>query len=258
MTTPVSVTIVTFNEERNIRDCLESVSWADEIIVIDSFSSDATVSICREYAAKVFIEPWEGFAATKQKALDRAAHRWVLSLDADERITKNLRDEIIDALDNVSKDVAGFFIPRRNFFGGVWVKYGGWFPDYTMRLVDKSRSSFPPRAVHEAISVKGATRRLKEPMLHYTYRTISDYIERMQRYTSLGARDVTPGPIRLSLPMIYSRRWYSFIRRFFFQRGFLDGRLGLILADLHAMQTYVKYLKARELYKKRNRPKDTD
>ncbi|MFQ5587049.1 MAG: glycosyltransferase family 2 protein, partial [Thermodesulfobacteriota bacterium] len=190
----LSVTIITLNEEENIRDCLESVRWAEEVVVSDSGSSDGTVSICGEYDARVFSDEWLGFGKQKNLCIDRASHDWILNIDADERVTPGLRGEIERVVRAPSRGgkgrIDGYYIPRKNFFLGRWIRHGGWFPDYNLRLFRKGKGRFKEREVHEAVVVKGGVGYLKQPLEHYTYRSISGYLKRMDRYSTLAAREM--------------------------------------------------------------------
>ncbi len=165
----LSVAIITHNEEDNIRDALESVKWADEIVVVDSFSTDRTQVICREYTDRVYSVEWTGFSEQKNRAVSMTRYPWVFVLDADERITETLRDEII-ALLRKSPAVDGYFVPRKNYFGNRWIRHGGWWPDYTLRLFRREKGLFEMREVHEAVKLNGNTGRLKNPIEHYITR----------------------------------------------------------------------------------------
>ncbi|MFC2140518.1 glycosyltransferase family 2 protein [Candidatus Auribacterota bacterium] len=190
----ISVCIITFDEEKNIRACLESVKWAEEIIIVDSFSQDKTIEICKEYTDKIYQVDWEGFGKTKNLALSYATQPWILSLDADERVNEALKDEIL-AIDQRSD---GYFIPRKSFFGGKWIKYCGWYPDYTIRLIKNGHGKFKEQKVHEAIEIKGNVVYLKCPLIHYTYKDITDFVRRLNRYSTLSAEEKT-GLSRISL-----------------------------------------------------------
>jgi glycosyltransferase involved in cell wall biosynthesis len=241
---PVSVVIVTKDEEENIKDAIESVKDFSEIIVIDSFSSDRTVAICRSYTEKVFQEQWQGYARQKQAGINRASLPWVLILDADERVTPDLKSEISHAISDNRHD--GFYLPRKNFFLGRWIRHGGWWPDYTLRLFRKERGFIEDREVHEKVVVKNRTGYLKHPMEHYTSRTLSDFLKKMEEYSTLSSRELgkkghMPGLLSLAL-----RPLFTFVKMFFIRRGFLDGSYGLILSLLYSYYTFLKYAKAWE------------
>lgn len=248
---PVSVVIVTRNEEKNIGDALESVKDFEDIVVVDSFSEDRTVKICRQYTSRVFQHEWQGYAKQKQMAVDYAKRPWVLILDADERITPELKNEISNLFtDNASRITHGYYVPRKNFFLEKWIKYSGWWPDYTLRLFRKDLSFVEQREVHEKIIVKGHVDYLKNPLEHYTYRTISDYIKKMENYSTLSAQEILhrnprPSSTFLALKMMISPV-FTFLKMFFIKQGFRDRVHGLMLAVLYSFYTFLKYAKVWE------------
>lgn len=246
MKIPVSVAIITKNEEKNIRDALESVKDFEEIVIVDSFSDDRTVEICREYTDKIFQIEWKGFAKQKQFAIDKATLPWVFVLDADEKVTEPLKVEIIEKVKDTG--VVGYFIPRKNFFIGKWIKHSGWWPDYTLRLFKKDRGRMEERQVHEKIAVDGKTDYIKEPMLHYTYQNIEDFIVKMQKYSTLSAMEFlnkNPSKYRILIKMIFAPV-FTFFKMFILRLGFLDGIRGFILAVFYSFYSFLKYAKAWE------------
>ncbi len=276
----LSVVIITFNEEANIARTLQSVQplVADgrgEIIVVDSGSTDRTVEIAKAQGAKVFVEEWKGFAAQKNSAIDKATGDWILSLDADEEVDPDLQQavrELLQAMDRLSAldrqsgahspenvysgsagvlgaDFVGLWIPRKNEFLGRWIKHGGFWPDPKLRLFRRGTGRFENRAVHEDVQVEGPTRHIQRgALLHHSYPTISDYIEHMNRYSSLGAAMVVAkGPLHFSVVNIAFRPLFTFIYNYFFRLGFLDGREGLLLHLNHAVYVSWKYAKAWEI-----------
>jgi glycosyltransferase involved in cell wall biosynthesis len=240
--------IVTKDEEKNIQDALESVKEFSEIVVIDSFSSDRTVDICKQYTEKVYQEEWKGYAHQKQKGIDKASLPWVLILDADERITQELKTEIVTALED--KNCSGFYIPRKNFFLSRWIRHGGWWPDYTLRVFRKDRAYIEKREVHEKVVIHGSTRYLKNPMEHYTARTLSDFLVKLEHYSSLSAKEIYGKGIRPGILSLTVRPFFTFLKMFFLRMGFLDGKSGLILSLLYSYYTFLKYAKAWEREKK--------
>jgi len=242
---PVSIVIVTKNEEANIEAALDSVKDAAEIVVIDSFSSDRTVEICRKYTDKVFRKEWEGYARQKQAAVDLAADPWVFILDADERFTPELKAEIINAIEENRHD--GFYVPRKNFFMGRWIRHGGWSPDYTLRLFRKNAGRVEDREVHEKVVVNGSVSYLKNPLVHYTYNSVSDYLKRLDSYSTLAAKELKKTGVTPNALDFLIRPPFTFIKMFFFRLGFLDGRYGLVLAVLYSYYTFLKYAKTWEL-----------
>lgn len=241
----ITVTIITLNEEGNISACLESVKWADEIIVSDSGSTDKTKALCRGYGAKVFDDSWNGYGKQKNLCARRAANLWVLNVDADERITPELKDEIFNALSADSFD--GYFIPRKNFFGNTWVKHCGWYPDYNLRLYRTDKGAFSERRVHEAVIVDGQRAYLKNPLSHHTYKDTEDYLKRMERYSTLSAEELFNNGKKATIADIYLRPAFTFFKMYLLKLGFLDGRLGLLLSRLYARYTFEKYSKLKEL-----------
>jgi glycosyltransferase involved in cell wall biosynthesis len=258
----LSVVLITHNEEANIGRALASVQplVADgkgEIIVVDSGSTDRTVEIAKPLGAKVFVEEWKGYAAQKNSAIDKAGGDWILSLDADEELEPGLAVEIAMAL-NVAPaggetQPMGFWIPRENFFLGRRIKHGGFWPDPKMRLFRKGAARFEDRAVHEdARLIEGISGRLKGALLHHSYPTLTDYIDHMNRYSSLGAEmAVAKGRSGFSVFDIALRPIATFIYNYFFRIGFLDGREGLLLHLYHAAYVSWKYAKAWELARRK-------
>ncbi len=247
----LSVVIITLNEEANIGQTLESVrplvaDGAGEIIVVDSGSTDRTRQIAESMGAKVSVEPWKGYAAQKNSAIEKASGEWVLSLDADESVEPQLAEEIRATL-RAGTDLHGFWIPRRNHFLGRWIRHGGFWPDPKLRLFRRGSGRFEERAVHETLHVNGATARLRNALIHRSYSTITDYIDHMNRYSSLGAEvAVTEGHRGFNLWNIVVRPWATFVYNYFFRLGFLDGREGLLLHLYHAAYVSWKYAKAWE------------
>ncbi len=269
----LSVVIITYNEEANIGRTLESVmplvrDGKGEIIIVDSGSTDRTVEIARSFGAKVFVEPWKGYAAQKNSAIEKATGDWVLSLDADEEVDAGLAEEIgflilgnprhlvsggvpLHQKAAVASPDHGFWIRRKNHFLGRWIKHGGFWPDPKLRLFRRGEASFEERAVHETVQVKGTTRRLPTgALLHHSYPTLSDYIDHMNRYSSLGAEMAgAKGHRGFSVIDIVLRPLATFVHNYFFRLGFLDGREGLLLHLYHAAYVSWKYAKAWELAK---------
>ncbi len=242
----LSVVIITLNEGANLARTLESVAWADEIVVLDSGSTDRTREIAESFRAKVFVEPWKGFAAQKNSALQKATGDWILSLDADEEVEPALAQEIRDALAG-NPEAAGFWVPRKNFFLGRWVRHGGFYPDPKLRLFRRGAGMFEPRLVHEDVRVQGPTARLKKHLLHHAYPTLESYLEHMNRYSSLGAEmSVTARPAGFSFIDIVIRPRLTFFYNYVLRAGFLDGREGLLLHLYHANYVSWKYAKAWE------------
>ncbi|NKE70974.1 glycosyltransferase family 2 protein [Candidatus Manganitrophus noduliformans] len=241
----LSVTVITLNEEKEIGDCLDSAAWADEIVVVDSGSSDRTVEIAGKYTDKVFSYAWTGYAAQKNRALELATHPWVLSLDADERVSPELRGEIEQILES-PRHADGYRIPRKNFFLGRWIRHGGWHPDYVLRFFKREAGRFGERKVHESVTIRGEIGTLRSPLAHYTYRSLEDYFRRMDRYSTLAAEEMFEAGKRANLLDLFLRPPATFLKMVVLRQGFRDGGDGLLLGRLYSTYTFAKYAK---LYK---------
>ena len=241
----LSVTIIAWNEEERLRACLESVAWADEIIVLDAESTDKTVQCAREFTDKIWVRPWPGYAAQKNFALEQATGEWVLSLDADERVTPELRERICRILlANGPGD--GYSIPRKNIFWGAWVRYGGLYPDSQLRLFRRSVGRFAGSAVHESVLVEGRVEALTEPMLHHSYVGLEDFVGRSNRYSTLAAREIVSSGGRAGLAEAVFRPLARFLSMYVLRAGFLDGWRGFVLAVLYANYVFLRIAKVRE------------
>ncbi len=244
----ISVCIVTFNEEANITRTLESVkSVADEIIVVDSHSTDQTVPRAQSLGAKVYDEDWKGFAAQKNSAIAKATCDWVLSLDADEAVSPELASSIQGLRKPGQPEPAfdGYFMPRRNLYLGRWIKHGGYYPDQKLRLVKRGLAKFELREVHEDMKLAGNTGRLDGDLIHHAYPEFENFIEHANRYSSLGAQMVVKERrIGFSVTNIVFRPAVRFFYNYILRGGFLDGREGLLVHMTHASYVSWKYAKA--------------
>lgn len=245
----ISVTIITKDEEKNIRACLESLQWADEIVVVDSGSRDKTREICEEYGAKVFIEEWQGFGRQKNKAIEKAKNEWILNLDADEKVTTELAAEIAEVLDG-KEEISGFYIPRKNFFASRWIRHGGWYPDYNLRLFRRSRGRFQERQVHEKVILEGKAGYLKNPLEHRTYNSVKEFLQRQDFYSDLAAQEMIKEGKTFHFYDILFRPSWTFFQMYIIRAGFLDGYYGFLLARLYSYYTLAKYSKLKELMAK--------
>jgi glycosyltransferase involved in cell wall biosynthesis len=271
----LSVVIITYNEEANIARTLARVQplVADgkgEIIIVDSGSTDGTVEIAKSYGARVFTEEWKGFAAQKNSAIEKATGDWILSLDADEELDRDLQEsiphvvaqrhphpkkELLTAMgyQMTGPNICGYWIRRRNKFMSRWIKHGGFWPDPKLRLFRRGAGRFnEDRGVHEDMVVNCQTGNLiSGALIHHSYPTLTDYIDHINRYSSLGAEMVAAkGSVRFSVANILLRPLFTFIYNYFFRLGFLDGREGLLLHLYHAVYVSWKYAKAWELSRK--------
>ncbi|MBI5788222.1 MAG: glycosyltransferase family 2 protein [Candidatus Schekmanbacteria bacterium] len=244
---PLSVAIITLNEEENIRACLESVAWADEIVVVDSGSLDNTREICREFNCRIIQKEWPGFGRQKNFAVSQCTHDWVLNIDADERLTPELQSEIRKLSEKCAPVYHGYYIARQNFFLGRWIKYGGWYPDYNLRLFNRREGKFNERQVHEAVQLNGNGGYLTNPLQHYTYKSVSDYYQRMERYSNLAAQQMYQEGRMAGISGLLLHPLAAFFRMYFFKMGFRDGYYGLVLAGLYTAYTFAKYAKLWEL-----------
>jgi len=238
----ISVIIITKNEEKNIERCLKSVQWANEIIVIDADSTDQTVKIAKSLKAKVIVKQWEGFAKQKEFAMNLAGNEWIFSIDADEEVTGELKEEILQTI-KLPHALNGYEVPRKSFFLDRWIKNGGWYPGLQLRLFKKSKTRMNHRPVHEGFLVEGLMGVLKADLNHYTYNSLHQYIEKMNDYSSLDVMNKI-GSGRII-------RWYHFIlnplsvflRMFVSLHGYKDGMVGFLLAfysALHSLSIYSK------------------
>lgn len=237
----ISVIIITKNEEENIRDCLESVKWADEIIIVDSFSNDKTVETAKEYTDKIFQREWMGYGKQKNFALEKATREWVLNIDADERVTEGLAQEIKEAIQR--EPCAGYYIPNRAYFLGKWIRHSGWYPDYHLRLFKKGKGRFNERMVHEAVEVSGKKDYLKGSIEHFTAKSIGEYLNRMDKYAKLTIEEKGG---RAGWCQVFFHPPFTFLKMYVIKRGFLDGIPGLILALCHSYYTFSKYARLWE------------
>jgi glycosyltransferase involved in cell wall biosynthesis len=241
----LSVAIVALNEEERLRACLESVVWAEELVVVDAGSSDKTVAIAREFTDRVLFRAWDGYGTQKNFALGQCHGDWILSLDADERVSDALREEIQATLGGGRPEV-GFYLPRRNLFQGRWVRHGGLYPDWQLRLFRQGRGAFVERAVHESVRVNGPTGRLAAPLIHESYRSIGDAVVRLNRYSDLAAAELARAGRGGSLVDLLIRPAWRLVSMYLLRVGFLDGWRGLVLAGLHAHYVFLRAAKVRE------------
>ena len=238
----LSVIIITKNEEKNIRICLDSIAWVDEIIVLDSGSTDATVAICKEYSDKVYETDWIGFGHQKNRALKYATGDWILSLDADEWIAPELKAEILLAIQNPGSYVA-FEIPRLSSYCGQYMRHSGWWPDHVTRLCQSGMARFSEQIVHERMIVDGSVGRLSNHIMHASFENLEHVLTKLNRYSTDNADLLLAEKKKSSLLKAILHGLWSFIHTYIVRAGFLDGRMGFILAVSNAEGTYYKYLK---------------
>lgn len=242
----LSVILISKNEAANIRDCLQSVAWVDEIIVVDSASSDATADIARAMGAQVYVHAdWPGFGPQKNRALGYASKDWVFSIDADERVTPELRTELEHAMQTAEAD--GYYCPRLSQFCGKFVHHSGWYPDYVLRLFKRGSGRFSDSLVHESVLLTGSSKKLKSPLLHYSYLTTDDVERKVEHYSSAAAQQMLQAGKRSSwVGAVLSGGW-AFVRTYLIRLGVLDGVAGWNIARMNARTTYLKYRKLEAL-----------
>lgn len=248
MDTPkISAVVIGYNDEPNIRACLESIRWADEIIFVDSYSTDATARIAAEFTDKVFQHKFEAFGKLRNEAVAHASNDWIFSLDTDERATPEIRDEIRTLLSR-GPDAVAYFVPRRNFFLGRWIRHCGWYPDYRqpqffhrrhMRYRDSD-------LVHESFDVDGKVGYLREHVIQIPFRDIKQFLGKMDRYSDLMARRLAEQGRRFSIWQLLFRPPFTFLKMYLLRLGFLDGLQGFILSGLYAYYTFIKYVRLWE------------
>jgi glycosyltransferase involved in cell wall biosynthesis len=246
----VSVTIITLNEGANIDDCLASVAWADDIVVVDSHSTDDTVERAKSRGARVIVRDWPGsYADQKNFAAAEARHDWILSVDADERVTPALAAEIRAAV-ATGAEIAGYRVPRVTWHLQRWIRTTDWYPDYQLRLYDRRRATWPPRLVHESVRADGRVAYLTNDLQHFAYRDIAHHHEVMNRYTTLAAQQMREQGRRAGLLDVVVHPPAAFLRNYVLKRGFLDGLPGFIISVMNAHYVFLKFAKLWELQRR--------
>jgi glycosyltransferase involved in cell wall biosynthesis len=246
---PLSVAIITRNEAENLPACLKSVSFAEQIVVVDSGSIDDTIKIASEFGCNVFTESWRGFGPQKQFAIDKCTNPWVLVLDADERIPIDTAQAIRNIILNPSITAAAFSFPRKNFFQGRWIRHAGWWPDRIVRLFRKGQGRMTPAKVHESVEVKGLVESLDCPIEHCTESRLSHILIKIDQYSTIGAEEAFKEGKTASIWSAVLRAKLAFLHNYILRCGFLDGSPGLTLAITDAVNKFFKYAKLSELNK---------
>jgi glycosyltransferase involved in cell wall biosynthesis len=241
----ISATIVTLNEERNIARAIESLRCVDEVLVVDSGSSDRTCEIAARLGARIIEESWRGYAAQKNFASAQAAHPWILSLDADEMVSEELEADIL-ALKKDGPRCDGYAMPRLAQYLGRWIQHSGWYPDRKVRLYHRDRAAWVGEYVHESVQVNGNVGRLDGKLLHFTCDSLSAHMRTLDHYTTLAARQLRAAHTAVPLRHLIVDPPWTFLRTYLIQRGFLDGPQGLTIAWMAALYTFLKYAKARK------------
>lgn len=247
----ISACIITYNEEDRIEETLKSLeNVADEIVVVDAFSTDKTPEIVKSFGVKFFQREWDGYSSQKNFAISQAKYPWILSIDADERLSQKLRDEIMEIKEK-EPEFDGFSFRRKSFYMGKWIKHSGWYPDKKVRLFRKELARWEGDFVHETLVFKGKVKELKGELLHYSYRNLSDHVKRIERYSTLSAEKMFLEGRRSSFLKIFSLPLFTFFRDFIFRAGFLDGIQGLIISFFSSYYVFLKFAKLYELQRRR-------
>ncbi|MBU1215117.1 MAG: glycosyltransferase family 2 protein [Gammaproteobacteria bacterium] len=241
----LSVILIAKNEAENIRPCLDSVAWADERIVVDSGSSDDTVAIARSMGATVYEHDWPGFGPQKNRALSYASGKWVFSIDADERVTPELRAELEQAMREAKAD--GYYCPRLSQFCGTFIHHSGWYPDYVLRLFKRGKGRFSDSLVHESLQLNGRSGKLRSPLLHYSYLDQEDVERKVEHYSDAAARQMYAAGKQAGLMRAMLSAGWAFLRTWIIRLGVLDGRAGWNIACMNARTTWLKYRKLAAL-----------
>jgi glycosyltransferase involved in cell wall biosynthesis len=242
----ITATIITLNEERNIARAIESLRCCDEILILDSGSTDRTVELANNLGARVFEAGWRGYSGQKNWAAEQATHDWILSLDADEALSEALEGEIW-SLKKSGPQHDGYTMPRLARYLGRWIYHSGWHPDRKIRLYDRRKGKWVGDFVHESVHVDGRVGELESSILHFTCESLSEHVKTMERYTTLAAQEVVARKVPVPAWKIIADPPWTFFKSFILQRGFLDGREGLTIAYMAAFYTFLKYAKARNM-----------
>jgi glycosyltransferase involved in cell wall biosynthesis len=241
---PISVTIITLNEEKNIARAIQSVRWADDIVVVDSGSTDQTIQIAQKLGARTFHQEWRGYGQQKNYAQDQAQYDWVLNLDADEEVSPELTEELQNLIPDLlkgSSEIRGFYLPRKTFYLGKWILHGGWYPNYLIRFGNRQFCRWSEPKVHESWKVTGETQKLVHPLLHYSFENIESQIKTNLRYSLEGHEEMKKKGQKKSLIKLLLKPPGKFIETFFIKRGFLDGWPGFIISINAAHSIFLKY-----------------
>ena len=244
---PITACVTTFNEEHNIHRCLKSLAWCDEIVIVDSFSTDRTLEICREYTNKVQQHEWLGYIGQKNLIRKMTSHEWLLFIDADEEVSDDLREQILAEFEKGPGEICGYDFPRMVNYMGRWIRHGEWYPDVKLRLFRKDRGRSGGQEPHDQVFVNGPVKRLRGHLHHFTYDDLYDHVETMNRFSTITAREKYREGQRFRWIDFIFRPPFRFLKAFFIKGGFLDGTRGFLIALISTVGVYVKYAKLWEL-----------
>ncbi|MCC6275830.1 MAG: glycosyltransferase family 2 protein [Leptospiraceae bacterium] len=246
MSISISACIITLNEEDILDSCLKSLDFVDEIIIVDSHSTDKTLEIAKKYKAKIFLRNFDNYVNQKNFCLEQASNNWILAVDADEIVSQDLKKEIIQLKEKNFSEFEAFYLPRLSFYLGKWIYHGGWYPNYQIRLFKKDNAKFEGQLVHEKVTTSGKLSYLKNPLLHYSYKNISDHLKFIDKYSDLTAKERAREEKSSSVLLAVGKAFWKFIWMYFFRLGILDGKVGLIIAILGSYYNFLKYVKVFE------------
>ncbi len=245
--------VITKNEAANLPDCLKSIAFAEQIVIVDSGSTDETVTIASGFGCDVFSEPWRGFGPQKQFAIDQCQHSWILVLDADERIPEETARKIKRIISDGNDRIAGYSFPRKNYFQGRWIRHMGWWPDRIIRLFRKDLGRMTQAKVHESVQVEGHVKPLDNPIEHYTESNLGKILLKIDRYSTIGAEEAFKEGKTASIWSAAVRSSLTFFHNYLLRRGFLDGAQGFTLAITDAVNKFFKYAKLAEMTRQADR-----
>jgi glycosyltransferase involved in cell wall biosynthesis len=240
----ISATIITLNEQDNLPRALQSLGCCDEIVVVDSGSTDRTVEVARGFGARVIERDWPGYARQKNFAAEQASHDWILALDADESLSEELQRELGE-IKRQGSALDAYSCPRLAQYRGKWIRHSGWYPDRKVRFYDRRKAAWVGDYVHESVRVSGSLGALDGNLLHYTCATFSRHVESVNRYTTLAAKEMAAAGRSVSLARMLAAPPWAFVRSYVLQRGFLDGREGFLIASMAAFYVFAKYVKVK-------------
>ncbi len=248
----ISAVIIVFNEEANLNGCLESINWVDEIVVVDSYSTDKTIEIAKRFTDKIFQKKWEGFAKQRKYSIEVASYEWILSIDADERVTPELKNSILKNLESV-KEVNGYKVARKNYFLGKWITGAHWYPDHQLRVFRKDKARIEEVLVHEGFEVEGKSEIIYGDIIHYSYKSLDEAFKKINHYSSLAAQQRAAKKVRVIDIILHP--FAAFLTDYFSRKAYKDGVHGLLVAIMHAMTNLMTYTKIWEIQNVKSKEK---